>query len=876
MGYPVTLNGRTYTLADFEGNNYVDGLPDAFEDFVTHAGDIYNDTSTTSNSIGTGSKTFTVASGKPYQAGTPLRIADAAAPATNFLDAVVTSYSGTTLVVEAIGYGGSGTKTSWTVNIGGAKTIDGTLGVSQGGTGATTAAAARTNLETYSKTEADSRFLNVSGEASDVTMTGNVTIGDAGTDTLTINAATTTTANISFGDDDKAIFGAGSDLQIYHNANNSYVQDVGTGKLHITSDGTGVSIDKGTSELMATFDIDGAVTLYYDNAVKLATTSTGVDITGTLEADDYYVVSGGHIEFDFNGVAGPFTSTNSAYIFTGTGGAGSYLAGSLNLQTRQTENRNIQFITGTTPTIRAAVGGTGDITFYDTSGNASFVYDESAGSTFNEQADAKDFRVKSDANSAMLFVDGTNNRVGMGTANPQQVLHIAAATPQIYLETTDSRGEAWSMRSTNGADNNTGTLSFRDEAGLGWMDFGQNQGSPITTFYNGGSNIRLQINTGEVVVNEGSIDSDFRVESDNQTYALFLKGSDGHLGLYTGNPQRQFVVSANGANGIEIDPNIAGISEIISYDRSTSQYTDLNIAASSIELSASGAVIVNQSGNDSDFRVESDSEANMLFVNAGTNRVGINTADTTLLGDLVVRGDGTYSSANGVNALFYANSGSRGTIRIRSVGDDSAECAFDVNGALRWMISARPSNDAQGAHCMKWYPASGTPGYTIVGGNVMTLTQSGDLTINGALSKGSGSFRIKHPLPEKNATHDLVHSFVEAPQADNIYRGKVALVAGQASVNIDTVAGMTEGTFAALNREVQCFTSNETGWTAVRGSVSGNILAIEAQDNTCTDTISWMVIGERQDEHMYDTNWTDENGKVIVEPLRPAGSNDPS
>ena len=197
MAYPVTLNGRTYTLADFEGVNYVEGLPDAFEDFVTHAGDIYNDTSTTSNSIGTGSKTFTVSSGKPYQAGTPLRIADAAAPATNFLDAVVTSYSGTTLVVEAVGYGGSGTKTSWTVNIGGAKTIDGTLGVSQGGTGATTAAAARTNLDTYSKTEADSRFLNVSGEASNVTMTGNVTIGDAAGDTLSVPATASFSGGIS-------------------------------------------------------------------------------------------------------------------------------------------------------------------------------------------------------------------------------------------------------------------------------------------------------------------------------------------------------------------------------------------------------------------------------------------------------------------------------------------------------------------------------------------------------------------------------------------------------------------------------------------------------------------------------------------------------
>ena len=39
MSFPVTLNGRTYTLADFEGTNYVQGFPDALEDFVTHAGD---------------------------------------------------------------------------------------------------------------------------------------------------------------------------------------------------------------------------------------------------------------------------------------------------------------------------------------------------------------------------------------------------------------------------------------------------------------------------------------------------------------------------------------------------------------------------------------------------------------------------------------------------------------------------------------------------------------------------------------------------------------------------------------------------------------------------------------------------------------------
>ena len=143
-----------------------------------------------------------------------------------------------------------------------------------------------------------------------------------------------------------------------------------------------------------------------------------------------------------------------------------------------------------------------------------------------------------------------------------------------------------------------------------------------------------------------------------------------------------------------------------------------------------------------------------------------------------------------------------------------------------------------------------------------------------SLSKGSGSFQIDHPLPAKKDTHYLQHSFIEGPKADLIYRGKTTLVAGISTVNIDTEANMTAGTFVALNTDVQCHTTNETGWTATKGSVSGNQLTITAQNNTCTDTISWMVIGERQDEHIKDSNttWTDDDGKVIVEyPKTPVG-----
>ena len=153
-----------------------------------------------------------------------------------------------------------------------------------------------------------------------------------------------------------------------------------------------------------------------------------------------------------------------------------------------------------------------------------------------------------------------------------------------------------------------------------------------------------------------------------------------------------------------------------------------------------------------------------------------------------------------------------------------------------------------------------------IGNGSLATNISADLTVTGALSKGSGSFKIDHPLPAKKDTHHLVHSFIEGPQADLIYRGVVTLSDGAATVDIDVAAGMTEGTFELLCRDVQCFTANETDWTAVRGSVSGSVVTIEAEDASSTAAISWMVIGERKDAHIMEAGWTDDEGRVIVEP----------
>ncbi len=693
MGYPVTLNGRTYTLADFEGNNYVDGLPDAFEDFVTHAGDIYNDTSTTSNSIGSGSKTFTVASGKPYQAGTPLRIADAAAPATNFLDAVVTSYSGTTLVVEAIGYGGSGTKTSWTVNIGGAKTIDGTLGVSQGGTGATTAAAARTNLDTYSKTEADSRFLNVSGEASDVTMTGNVTIGDAAGDTLTVNA---------------------------------------------------------TSDFNENVNVDGSIT------------ADGLTSSGALSVDAEAI---SQIK---SGVSSDVLRLGND---SGTYALG-FASGLASMDLGASDNFRIRH--GAVESFRATPSGV--------------VLNEISNSSV-------DFRVESDNNANMLFVDAGGDYVSVGTAgNLNGKLNVAGSIVATNVQSIDpddlgagnvalgqiADGSGWGAVGVgwkgSGA-GDTAAIGYAGETLYFAMGDGTNANSFATVF---------KLGRNEIVANEDSNDTDFRVESNNITNMLFVDAANDHVNIGTGtdlggrlNVNGSVVVSYS-------DPSIASLTiedtgtsqaglNIKAGSGSTNRATRVNffnnVASSStprwsiindyyqngdngfwiadsvgnkfLQLTSnqaepgSGNFIINEDSDDIDFRVESDSDANCFFVNAGTNNIGMGqgtSPDSKLhigqssSGAIAIDSDISTSTAvpawaaarriGEIHAAANAGSGSDGGLLRLSAGGEtstSQKAGIDMSGY----------NTTDGGPTLRFY----------TGSERMTIYNNGDVRIG----SGSGS-----------------------------------------------------------------------------------------------------------------------------------------
>jgi hypothetical protein len=267
-------------------------------------------------------------------------------------------------------------------------------------------------------------------------------------------------------------------------------------------------------------------------------------------------------------------------------------------------------------------------------------------------------------------------------------------------------------------------------------------------------------------------------------------------------------------------------------------------------------IVINESGADVDFRVEGDNNENLINTVGQHDIVGLGLVpDET---DTFGSSDKYIGQVKDGLRIFHDD----GVAKLKLLTSKTGG-----GGASITLQSTTPPSTNEGHYSVFTGSANGK--FNIINEttqNGLTLDNTGALHVDGALTKGSGAFKINHPL--KPDTHHLVHSFIEGPKADLIYRGKVSLVGGVAQVNIDIASGMTEGTFVALCTDVQCFTSNESNWDAVKGSVAGNILTINCQDSSSTATISWMVVGERQDQHMLDTGWTDENGKVIVEPAK--------
>ncbi len=114
--------------------------------------------------------------------------------------------------------------------------------------------------------------------------------GNLGQGTITNlgNTSFALTANqLALGDNEKVLLGTGGDLSIFHNGNNSFIREVGTGSLFVESDNTVHLRNLAGSSTMATFTPGGATTLFHSGSAKIATSAAGVSVTGDVIASDY-------------------------------------------------------------------------------------------------------------------------------------------------------------------------------------------------------------------------------------------------------------------------------------------------------------------------------------------------------------------------------------------------------------------------------------------------------------------------------------------------------------------------------------------------------------------------------------------------------------
>jgi len=424
--------------------------------------------------------------------------------------------------------------------------------------------------------------------------------------TITASGEITANGGIALGDNDKATFGAGDDLQIYHDGGNSIITN-STGNLIIRDSVGGNILIQGLQNQPSVDAIaNGAVNLYYSGNARLATTSTGIDVTGTVTADGLTLLDN---EWIYAG--------NGSIMKIGNDGTTSILRSQgepLSI------NANGITFTGYSPyTKHMDIASNGDISFYeDTGTTAKFIWDASAESlsvgtffsvssvgsvnltnvlagsgsaaspaySFGSDQNTGLYRPTTDtlavttAGSEKMRIDSSGN-VGIGTILPSEALEVAG---NILLNASNAEinmkaGAAGTSGAVNWTFNTTGT----------------NYAS-IKLPYDTRASTGLHIDSGYPITLDATTSIRFDI-SGAEKMRLF---SNGNLSIGTTSSLGKLTVSNSGAEGIEFFPaNFTNGNTIQHYNRSGAAYlTSKTIALDHrFDISGTEAMRIDSSGN---------------------------------------------------------------------------------------------------------------------------------------------------------------------------------------------------------------------------------------------------------------------------------------
>jgi hypothetical protein len=506
----------------------------------------------------------------------------------------------------------------------------------------TTVAADGTDIGTVATNIADvntvaSNIATISAKVSksgdtmtgDLTIQGNLTV--SGT-TITVDSATAQT--IDLGDGDRMRFGDSNDAYIEWNG--TYFDARSTGRFDLLSSGNDLRLSTATNVGLIVNHTGGtpAVQLYNSGVERLATTSTGVDITGTLTSDGLTVdgnaaiqnTSDGFRTLSLSGNRSNSGVTTARLSMQWDGNEIARIQSHGGADTTNKDEGDLLFYTADAGSlkIRQLIKQNGDISFYEDTGT-----------------------------TAKFFWDASGESLGIGTTSPiGGSLHLAKSGTSDY---------------TNMFFQNTGASGRNYQLGVG----GSNTGNYAGKFYIYDSTAgqpRFSLDSsGNVGIGTLSPDAPLVVEESavSQTaqgndFAVFKRNADGYLKIYNGNTNIGGI-----AFGDPDDPFIGAIR----YAHSTDSLDFYVNNAERMRIDSSGNLLLGSAtyGGYGPLQVGSTSTAStviqMLSATNGYNTIHFGDATS---------GTGRYAGYiqydNNTNAMLLAT-GSTERMRIKSDGD---------------------------------------------------------------------------------------------------------------------------------------------------------------------------------------------------------------
>ena len=500
---------------------------------------------------------------------------------------------------------------------------------------------------TFSQVNVD----NITIDGSAITSSGSLSLDIGGNLTIDVDGTTITLAD-----------GGANWGQMFNSAQNFYFKNP-TADKDIVFQG----IDGSTAITMLTLDaslagqatfggnltVQGADVTITGNVIHAGDTNT---YFGFHDADQWRVVTGGTERIEI---------TNTEVVINDS-------SVDMDFRVESDSNANMLLVNG----------GNNSVSIGTSTSEATFTVGGSA--TFNADSADADFRVESSGNANMLFVDGGNDRVGVG-GSPSSPFHVHSGDTNNVATFTSTDSTAVIMMQDNsgnaqfGVSGNTARISpnssyavfeasqtavvinnasqdtdFRVESdGNANMLFVEGSSNRV---YVGGS---TNVNTSALQVTGQAAQSAVVTKVVDNNYSLFqgFNASNALItqitgaGVLTHNGAATFsstvttggttringelqVTAASGKDRFVIAPQAAGSgSFLISFNEAANNYEPVIFDFENLNLRTAGVgrllinsteVVLNDGSTSQDFRVESDSNTHMLFVDGGSNEIGIN------------------------------------------------------------------------------------------------------------------------------------------------------------------------------------------------------------------------------------------------------------